>query len=72
MALTNYLTQTVLGVVVLDLLVGPEHLSRTWLVPFILAVWALQLWWSQAWLRDHRYGPAEWLWRAGTYRRMPR
>ncbi len=71
MALTNYLTQTVLGVVVLRGLFDPDDISRTWLVVFIGAVWALQLWWSRAWLARFRYGPAEWTWRLATYRRIP-
>ncbi|MEL7209215.1 MAG: DUF418 domain-containing protein [Actinomycetota bacterium] len=69
MALTNYLSQTVLGVVILGGLFDSTDLGRSGLVVFILAVWALQLWWSPAWLRHHRFGPAEWLWRCGTYRR---
>jgi uncharacterized protein len=71
MALTNYLTQTVLGVAVLRGLFDPADLSRSLLVLFVVGVWALQMWWSQAWLAKHRYGPAEWAWRAATYRRLP-
>jgi uncharacterized protein len=69
MALTNYLSQTALGVVVLRGLFDPGDLSRSGLAVFIAAVWALQLWWSPAWLARFRYGPAEWLWRSATYRR---
>ena len=72
MALTNYLTQTVLGVVVLRLLVADVNLTRTMLLGFIAAVWAMQLWWSQWWMDRFRYGPAEWLWRVATYRRLQR
>ena len=71
MALTNYLSQTVMGILVLRGLFEPADLSRSLLVVFMVGVWALQLWWSQAWLSKHRYGPAEWLWRAATYRRLP-
>ena len=70
MALTNYLTQTVLGVLVLTTLLGDaEWVNRSAILVFVLAVWALQLWWSQAWLSRFLFGPAEWLWRAATYRR---
>ena len=69
MALTNYLTQTVIGIVVLRGIFDAEDLTRSWLAVFILSVWALQLWWSKAWLDRFRYGPAEWLWRMATYRR---
>ena len=69
MALTNYLTQTVLGVLVLTLLLSDLSVNRAGLLLFVLAVWALQLWWSQAWMQRFRFGPAEWLWRVATYRK---
>ena len=69
MALTNYLAQTVIGIIVLRGLFDSADLTRSWLALFILAVWAVQLWWSQAWLSRFRFGPAEWLWRCATYRR---
>ena len=70
MALTNYLTQTVLGVLVLTILLGDaEYVNRSAILVFIFAVWALQIWWSQAWLSRFLFGPAEWLWRVATYRR---
>ena len=69
MALTNYLSQTVLGVLILTVLLGGVEVNRTGILIFCLAVWALQLWWSQAWLERFRFGPAEWLWRVATYRK---
>ena len=69
MALTNYLTQTVLGVLVLTLLLGDAGwMNRTAILLFVAAVWTVQLWWSQAWLDRFLFGPAEWLWRVATYR----
>ena len=69
MALTNYLAQTVLGVLVLTVLLGDfDYVNRGVVLVFVLAVWALQIWWSQAWLSRFLFGPAEWLWRVGTYR----
>ncbi len=69
MALTNYLTQTILGVLVLTVLLSNVDLvNRAAILVFVFAVWALQLWWSQAWLSRFLYGPAEWLWRTATYR----
>lgn len=70
MALTNYLTQTLFGVIALTILLGDnDSVGRAALLLFVFAVWALQLWWSQAWLGRFLFGPAEWLWRVATYRR---
>ena len=69
MALTNYLTQTVLGVLVLTTLLTDVSLTRSTVAAFVIAVWALQLWWSKAWLDRFAFGPVEWLWRCATYRR---
>ncbi len=69
MALTNYLTQTILGVLVLTtLLANAGFVNRSLILVFVIAVWALQMWWSQAWLNRFLFGPAEWLWRVATYR----
>ena len=70
MALTNYLTQTIIGVIVLRTLFEPGDLNRSWILLFIVAVWVVQLAWSQAWLSRFRYGPFEWVWRCATYRRF--
>lgn len=69
MALTNYLSQTVLGLLVLTVLLGDaDFLNRSVVLGFVFAVWALQIWWSQAWLSRFLFGPAEWIWRVATYR----
>ncbi|MDE0135452.1 MAG: DUF418 domain-containing protein [Acidimicrobiaceae bacterium] len=69
MALTNYLSQTALGLIVLGALLDDVEPSRTWIAAFVVAVWAVQLWWSKAWLDRFGFGPIEWLWRCATYRR---
>ena len=68
-ALTNYLTQTLIGIIMLRVLFDSIDFSRSQIAAFILGVWAVQLWWSPAWLSRFRFGPAEWLWRCATYRR---
>ncbi len=70
MALTNYLMQTVFGIIVLRVLLDRGELGRTGIAVFVLAVWALQLLWSEPWLKRFRFGPFEWLWRAATYGRF--
>ncbi|MCY3585958.1 MAG: DUF418 domain-containing protein [Acidimicrobiales bacterium] len=69
MALTNYLTQTALGLLVLGALLDDLELGRGGIAVFVVAVWAVQLWWSKAWLDRFAFGPVEWLWRCATYRR---
>lgn len=69
MALTNYLTQTALGLVVLrEVFTRGEH-TRLGLLVFAVAVWALQITWSRLWFRRFSQGPIEWLWRTATYLR---
>ena len=70
MALTNYLTQSIIGILVLRVAFDPDDLSRSWILLFVLAVWALQLLWSPAWLARCRFGPFEYLWRIATYGRL--
>ncbi|MEM9747221.1 MAG: DUF418 domain-containing protein [Actinomycetota bacterium] len=66
MALTNYIAQTLIGVVLLGSVL--DDLGRLALLGVVVGVWALQLWWSPVWLARFRYGPLEWAWRSATYR----
>ncbi len=68
MALTNYLSQSVLGVLTFSVVLVDIPISRTGAALFVISVWLLQLCWSPIWLRKFRYGPVEWLWRCLTYR----
>ncbi len=70
MALTNYLTQTMIGLLVLDWFFEFGTLGRTQIFVFIVTVWILQLAWSKPWLRRFRFGPFEWVWRVATYRKL--
>ena len=69
MALTNYLAQTALGLLVLGALLEDLDLGRSGIAVFVVAVWVVQLWWSKCWLDRFAFGPVEWLWRCATYRR---
>jgi uncharacterized protein len=69
MALTNYLTQSV---ICMFLFTGAGlawygHLERHELYYVVAAIWIVQLIWSPLWLRRFRFGPAEWVWRSLTY-----
>jgi uncharacterized protein len=72
-ALSNYLAQSVIMALIfygygLGLY---AHLERAALVPIIIAVWIVQLIVSPIWLKHFTMGPAEWLWRALTYKSRP-
>ncbi|WP_079726208.1 DUF418 domain-containing protein [Pseudoxanthomonas indica] len=71
MALTNYLLQSIVCTLIFyGYGLGYfEQLSRAWQVPFVLAVFAVQVLLSRWWLARFRFGPAEWLWRTVTYLR---
>jgi uncharacterized protein len=69
MALTNYLTQTVVSLCLYDGwglgLAGKLPPSRC--MALTLLVFALQIPFSHFWLSRFRFGPVEWLWRSLTY-----
>ena len=71
MALTNYLTHSVMALVLFVLLGQFGRFARHELYYIVFAVWAFQLIVSPIWLRHFRFGPVEWLWRALTYGKAP-
>jgi uncharacterized protein len=72
MALTNYLTQTLLQSLFFHgYFLGHWGLPRAQQVIFVLIVYAAQVVFSHWWLSKFRYGPMEWLWRAITYWQWP-
>ncbi|HMB55661.1 MAG TPA: DUF418 domain-containing protein [Arenimonas sp.] len=72
MALTNYLTQSVVASLFFyGYGFGHWGLGRAWQVVFVAGVFALQVVFSHAWLSKFHYGPMEWLWRAITYWQLP-
>ena len=68
-ALTNYIGQTVVCVVLASLLPN-EWLSRTTVFLLIIVIWWTQLYLAEKWLKRYRFGPLEYLWRCATYRRL--
>jgi uncharacterized protein len=71
MALTNYLLQSIIctfifygyGLGLFGRVGAAVGLALT------LAIFTLQIAWSNWWMSRYRYGPAEWLWRSLTYMR---
>jgi uncharacterized protein len=72
MALTNYLSATVLFLVLGPLLGIDSTDDIAMIVLLTVGILAVQAVWSTLWLRSFRYGPMEWLWRCLTWwRRAP-
>ena len=72
MALTNYLTQTLIATTVMygHGLGWFGAFGRAELWGVIVPVWILQILWSKWWLDRYKMGPMEWLWRSLTYWRL--
>jgi uncharacterized protein len=74
MALTNYLSQTVIGIALfygIGLAIG----GKTGPAVYVLAafmVFTMQIFWSHLWFKRFEFGPLEWLWRYATYGRVTR
>ncbi|WP_435591716.1 DUF418 domain-containing protein [Nocardia sp. bgisy118] len=73
MAASNYIGQSI---VLMVLYTGygfalADKVPPAGVIGFALLTYAAQLALSAWWLRDHRYGPVEWLLRAVTYLRFP-
>ncbi|SEH00337.1 Uncharacterized membrane protein YeiB [Nonomuraea solani] len=68
MALTNYLSATVL---VLAIGGKPGAWSTATVLMIAGAILGIQWVWSTLWLRYFRFGPLEWLWRWATWGRRP-
>ncbi|SDP76739.1 Uncharacterized membrane protein YeiB [Actinopolyspora xinjiangensis] len=67
MALTNYLTATLLVVALAPVLGLPHSLRFGPALALAAGIIGVQVLWSRWWLRRFRYGPFEWLWRCVTW-----
>jgi uncharacterized membrane protein YeiB len=67
MALTNYLTATVLYLVVGPLLGIDAPDDAAAVAGLTVGILLVQAVWSSWWLRSFRYGPVEWVWRCLTW-----
>ena len=69
MALTNYLSQSLISTF---LFYGwglglSGRVGTALTIPLTLAIFAVQMLWSHAWLKRFRFGPVEWAWRSLAY-----
>jgi uncharacterized protein len=71
MALTNYLLQTAVGVLLFyGYLPGPHLMGKVGSASLLLLgvlIFSLQVFLSHWWLQSHQQGPVEWLWRRLAY-----
>ncbi len=74
MALTNYLMQTIISII---LFYGmgfgiAGNIGPAVFFPIALAIYACQVIYSNWWFKHFNFGPMEWLWRQATYgKRLP-
>ncbi|GAA0224012.1 DUF418 domain-containing protein [Cryptosporangium japonicum] len=71
MALTNYLTATLLVLVISGVAGDSDRWPTGAVVTVAAAVLLVQWTWSVLWLRRYRQGPVEWVWRWATWWRRP-
>jgi len=67
MALTNYLTHSLIALILFIGLGWFGQLARHQLYVIVFAIWGVQIVISPLWLRHFRFGPVEWAWRSLTY-----
>jgi uncharacterized protein len=69
MALTNYIMQTVAGILIyygIGLALGGKT-GPVLFLPIAVGVYVIQVVYSNIWFRYFRFGPLEWIWRMLTY-----
>ena len=69
MALTNYLMQTILGIIIfygVGFGLGGD-MGPTYFFPIALGIYVVQVIYSNWWFIYFNYGPVEWIWRQLTY-----
>jgi uncharacterized protein len=68
MSLTNYLSQTIIGVLFFYGygLAMCKYMGHAWGLIYGLIFSVIQISFSHYWLKRYRYGPLEWIWRALT------
>ncbi|SDB58402.1 uncharacterized protein SAMN03097699_2305 [Flavobacteriaceae bacterium MAR_2010_188] len=71
MALTNYIMQTILGIIIFyEVGLGwGGYIGPALFLPFAFIIFIFQVIFSRYWLKYFSYGPIEWIWRQLTYRK---
>lgn len=66
MALTIYLTQSIIGVVIFQHMGRFNQFTLPELMPFVAVIWLINITFAIFWLRYFQQGPMEWLWRKSS------
>ncbi len=66
LGLTNYSLQGIVGVILMSTFFIPNNMSFEWILLSFVIFFILQVIFSIWWLKYHRYGPVEWVWRCTT------
>lgn len=66
LGLTNYSLQGIVGVILMSTIFIPNNMSFEWVLLSFVIFYILQVIFSIWWLKYHKYGPVEWLWRCVT------
>lgn len=67
MALTNYIMQTVIMLIIFYGFNLFNRVDAVYFIPIVLAVFAVQVIYSYFWMKVFKFGPLEWIWRTVTY-----
>ncbi|MBO1624508.1 DUF418 domain-containing protein [Bacillus arachidis] len=71
MALTNYISHTIITLVVFGLVFKNSLPVPLWIGPlFCIGFYTIQIFISRWWLSHYQYGPLEYIWRLGTYGKL--
>lgn len=67
MALTNYIAQTVIMLIIFYGFGLFNQVEAAWFIPITVAVFGVQVFISTIWMKIFKYGPLEYIWRIVTY-----
>ena len=70
MALSNYISQSVIGYMIMRTFNGYEYFSAFGCILLVLGVYSIQIILSKLWLTKFMFGPLEWLWRCISYMKL--
>lgn len=70
MALSNYISQSVIGYLIMRTFNGYEYFSAFGCILLVLGVYLIQIILSKLWLAKFMFGPLEWLWRCISYMKL--